>query len=143
MLPNSAMFAMSMSAYAFGPKYAYLADNQTYVVVSTFVSIWIALGTNIVGMRIGKWTENLGGITAWMLGFLLVGAGAAVWMRRGSATPMSTPMNFALPWNWETLGFFGTMAFAPQRHGSDRPDGRGNPPASPHRGPRHLDRDHF
>ena len=126
-LPNSAMFAMSMSAYALGPKFAYLADNQVYVVVSTFISIWIALGTNIVGMRIGKWTENLGGITAWMLGFLLVGVGAAVWMRRGSATPMtrtispttialtptpmSTPMHFAVAWNWDTLGFFGAMAF--------------------------------
>ena len=107
-LPNSAMFAMSMSAYALGPKYAYLADNQTFVVVSTFVSIWIALGTNIVGMKVGKWTENLGGITAWMLGFLLVGVGAAVWMRRGSATPMQ----FSIALNWDTLGFFGAMAFA-------------------------------
>jgi amino acid transporter len=110
-LPNSAMFAMSMSAYALGPKYAYLGDNQSYVVFSTFVSIWIGLGTNIIGMKVGKWTENLGGITAWMLGFLLVGAGAAVWMRRGSATPMNRLMNFALPWSWQTLGFFGAMAF--------------------------------
>jgi glutamate:GABA antiporter len=107
-LPNSAMFAMSMSAYALGPKYAYLADNQTFVVLSTFVSIWIALGTNIVGMKVGKWTENLGGITAWMLGFLLVGVGMAIWTRRGSVTPM----HFAVSWNWQTLGFFGAMAFA-------------------------------
>jgi len=107
-LPNSAMFAMSMSAYALGPKYAYLADNQAFVVLATFASIWIALGTNIVGMKVGKWTENLGGITAWMLGFLLVGVGAAVWTRQGSVTPM----HFAVAWNWQTLGFFGTMAFA-------------------------------
>ena len=107
-LPNSAMFAMSMSAYALGPKYAYLADNQTFVVLSTFVSIWIALGTNIVGLKVGKWTENLGGITAWMLGFLLVGVGATIWTRQGSVTPM----HFTVVWNWQTLGFFGTMAFA-------------------------------
>jgi glutamate:GABA antiporter len=110
-LPNSAMFAMSMSAYALGPKYAYLADNQTFVVLATFVSIWIALGTNIVGLKIGKWTENLGGITAWMLGFLLVGVSVLVLMRRGSATPMNTPTHFAVVWNGETLGFFGAMAF--------------------------------
>jgi amino acid transporter len=110
-LPNSAMFAMSMSAYALGPKYAYLADNQTYVVISTFASIWIALGTNIIGMKVGKWTENLGGITAWLLGFLLVGAGAAVWMQRGSATPMNRALHFAPMRNWQTLGFFGAIAF--------------------------------
>src|SRR5690349_19601701 len=106
-LPNSAMFAMSMSAYALGPAYAYLGDNQMFVVIATFASIWIALGTNIIGMKVGKWTENLGGITAWMLGFLLVGAAAAVWMRGGTATPM----HFSLPWNWQTLGFFGGIAF--------------------------------
>jgi APA family basic amino acid/polyamine antiporter len=106
------MFAMSMSAYALGPKYAYLGDNQTFVVVATFVSIWIALGTNIIGMKVGKWTENLGGITAWLLGFLLVGVAAAVWIQRGSATPMNTPLHFAVTWNWQTLGFFGAIAFA-------------------------------
>jgi amino acid transporter len=107
-LPSSAMFAMSMSAYAFGPKYAYLADSQSYVVISTLISIWIGLGTNIVGMRIGKWTENLGGITSWILGLLLVGAGAAVWTMRGSATPM----HLSPAWNWDTLSFFGSIAFA-------------------------------
>jgi APA family basic amino acid/polyamine antiporter len=111
-LPNSAMFAMSMSAYAFGPKYAYLADNQSFVVLSTFASIWIALGTNIVGMKVGKWTENLGGITAWMLGLLLVGAGALIWTRQGSVTPLNTAGSYAIHWDWQTLGFFGTIAFA-------------------------------
>ena len=107
-LPGSAMFAMSMSAYALGPKYAYLADSQSYVVVSTLISIWIGLGTNIVGMKIGKWTENLGGITSWLLGGLLVVAAAVVWMLRGSATPM----HFSPAWNWDTLSFFGSIAFA-------------------------------
>jgi APA family basic amino acid/polyamine antiporter len=82
------------------------------VVVSTFASIWIALGTNIIGLRVGKWTENLGGVTAWMLGFLLVGVGAAMWMRRGSVTPMHFPKDFGVSPRWETLGFFGAMAFA-------------------------------
>ena len=107
-LPSSAMFAMSMSAYALGPKYAYLADSQTYVVISTLISIWIGLGTNIVGMKVGKWTENLGGITSWLLGGLLVLAAAIVWKLRGSATPMPS----APTWNWDTLSFFGSIAFA-------------------------------
>jgi len=107
-LPGSAMFAMSMSAYALGPTYAYLADSQSYVVISTLISIWIGLGTNIVGMKIGKWTENLGGITSWMLGGLLVLAAAVVWKLRGSATRM----HFAPAWDWDTLSFFGSIAFA-------------------------------
>jgi hypothetical protein len=84
------MFAMSMSAYALWPKYAYLGDNQTFVVVATFVSIWIALGTNIIGMKVGKWTENLGGITAWMLGFLLVAVGRVIWTRKEASRPCAS-----------------------------------------------------
>src|SRR5262249_41780718 len=106
-LPGSAMFAMSMSAYALGPKYAHLSDDQTYVVIATLASIWIGLGTNIVGMKIGKWTENLGGITSWLLGGMLVFVAAIVWARRGSATPM----HFQPDWNWSTLSFFGSIAF--------------------------------
>ena len=107
-LPGSAMFAMSMSAYTLGPEYAHLADNQIFVVVASLASIWIALGTNIVGMRIGKWTENLGGITSWILGMLLVGVAAIVWMRRGTATPMHVQPD----WNWSTLSFLGSISFA-------------------------------
>lgn len=107
-LPGSAMFAMSMSAFALGPEYAYLADDQVYVVGVSLASIWVALGTNLVGMRVGKWTENLGGITSWILGGLLVGAAALVLVKRGSATEMHlTP-----DWNWDTLRFFGSVAFA-------------------------------
>ena len=68
-LPGSAMFAVSMSAYALGPTYAHLADSRDLRAGGLAdVSIWIAIGTNLVGMKIGKWTENPGGITSWMLG---------------------------------------------------------------------------
>jgi len=107
-LPGSAMFAMSMSAFALGPQYAYLADDQVYVVGVSLASIWVALGTNLVGMKVGKWTENIGGITSYILGGLLVGAAALVLTKRGSATVMHmTP-----DWNWDTLRFFGSVAFA-------------------------------
>lgn len=107
-LPGSAMFAMSMSAYTLGPDYAHLADSQVYVTAASLASIWIALGTNLVGMRIGKWTENLGGATAWILGALLIGAASIVWLRQGSVTEM----RFAPALNWDTLSFLGSMAFA-------------------------------
>lgn len=106
-LPSSAMFAMSVSAYALGPTYAHLADNQFFVVAASLASIWIALATNLVGMRIGKWTENIGGITAWVLGFLIVGAGWMVWARQGSLTAI----DFHTEWSWNNLRFLGSLAF--------------------------------
>src|SRR2546423_934129 len=79
--PAAAMAYMSMAVYALGPTYAHLADSRLFLVVSALVAIWIALGTNLVGLRVGKWTENLGGASVWILGTLLAGAALLVWMK--------------------------------------------------------------
>jgi amino acid transporter len=106
-LPTSAMFSMSMSAYTFGPSYAHLADSAVFVVCASLASIWIALAANILGMNVGKWVENAGGLTAGILGALLIGVAALAWTRGGSATPL----DLRPAWNWATLGFFGAIAY--------------------------------
>lgn len=106
-LPSSAMFAMSVSAYTFGPYYAHLADNRIFVVAASLLSIWIGLATNIIGMRVGKWTENLGGITSWLLGAILVGLAWLTWSKQGSATELL----FVSDMSWDSFRFLGSLAF--------------------------------
>jgi glutamate:GABA antiporter len=106
--PSAAMFYMSMTTYALGPPFAHLALNRAYLVVTSLAAIWIALGTNLVGVRIGKWTENLGGAAAWALGALLGGLALLVWMRHGAAAPM----NPIPKWDWGTVNFWATIAYA-------------------------------
>ncbi len=106
--PSAAMFYMSAAAYAMGPSYAHLADNRHYLVGGSLVAIWIALGTNIVGMKIGKWTENIGAISTWTIGVIFVTLAAVVWRTHGSATQIDL-----LPrWNWGTASFWSSIAFA-------------------------------
>jgi amino acid transporter len=106
--PSAAMFYMSAGAYALGPGYARLADNRLYLMAASLSAIWIALGTNIVGLKIGKWTENLGGTASWVLGALLVAVAGIVYGRRGSATPIHI-----LPaWNWDTVSLWAGIAYA-------------------------------
>jgi amino acid transporter len=70
--------------------------------------IWIALGSNLIGLKVGKWTENIGALATWALGLLLVAAAWMVWTRRGSATPMHL-----LPrWSWGTINFWAAIAYA-------------------------------
>lgn len=106
--PSAAMFYMSTSAYMFGPSYAPLADSRSFVLIASLVAIWIALGTNLVGMKIGKWTENLGGIATWTIGALLIGFAAIVWVKRGPATHM----NIMPHWDWSTVNFWASIAYA-------------------------------
>ena len=108
LLPSAAMFYMSAGFYALGPAYAHLAGNRAWLLAASLAAIWIALGSNLIGLKIGKWTENLGGAATWLLGGLLVGLAAVIWTQRGAATPMQI-----LPrWDWQTVSFWSTIAYA-------------------------------
>jgi glutamate:GABA antiporter len=101
--PTAAMFYMSVGAYTLGPTFAHLADNRVFLIVGSLLAIWIALGTNIVGMKIGKWTENLGGAATWGLFAIFVTLAAIVWAKRGPATPLHSISDLVPKWNWDTL----------------------------------------
>jgi glutamate:GABA antiporter len=106
--PSAAMFYAGAAAYTFGPGYAHLADSRIYVLTASLAAIWLALGSNIVGLKVGKWTENVGGAASWLLAALLIGIGIAVWRRQGSATQMQ----FMPVWGFDTVNLLGVIAFA-------------------------------
>jgi hypothetical protein len=92
----------------FGPLVARLGDNRFYLLAATVAVIWIALGSNLIGLKVGKCTENIGALATWSVGFLLAGVAWIVWMRRGSATPLHI-----LPkWSWGTINFWAAIVYA-------------------------------
>lgn len=107
LIPSAAMFYMSIATYMLGPEYAHIGENRWFVIGASLAIIWIALGTNIVGMKIGKWTENFGGAAGWVLAGLFAVIGAVAWNRHGSATPL----NLMPKWNLNTVNFWGQIAF--------------------------------
>jgi APA family basic amino acid/polyamine antiporter len=102
-LPTTAIFFASIGGYSAG-----LADNRVYVLIASLAVIWLALGTNIVGINVGKWTQNIGGATPWLLAGLLCTAACLIWRKQGSATPLQ----FMPAWNWDTVNQWGSIAFA-------------------------------
>ena len=106
--PSAAIFYMSVGAYTLGPSYAHLADNRIYLVGTSLLAIVIALGSNMIGMKIGKWTENLGGIATWVIGGVFVTLAALVWSKEGSATKLDVVPKL----NWDTASFWASIAYA-------------------------------
>lgn len=105
--PGAAMFFMGTAVYTLGPSYTHLATDRAFLITAALAAIWIALGTNLIGMKIGKWTENLGGAATWVLCSVFITCASLAWVRRGSATQLHT-----IPaWNWTTLGSWATIAF--------------------------------
>jgi len=101
--PSAAIFYMGAGLHAAGAP-----ETRFWLLATALAAIWIALGTNLVGMKIGKWTENLGGAASWILSALFVLIAAVVWIRRGPATPLHI-----LPhWSWDTVNLWATIAYA-------------------------------
>jgi amino acid transporter len=111
LIPGAALFALGISVYALGPSYAHLAENRYYMIGGSLLLLWIALGTNIVGLNIGKWTENIGGAMPWILGLLLCAAATILGLRHGSATPVNLKAFWPV-WNWDTMNSWAAIAFA-------------------------------
>jgi glutamate:GABA antiporter len=106
--PNAAMACNSMAVYLFGAAHRGLADDRTYVLAASLATVWIALGANLVGLKVGKWVQNLGGLATYLLGVLLIGFAAIAWFVRGPATALAiTP-----EWNWSKLNFWSQIAMA-------------------------------
>jgi amino acid transporter len=108
MFPTAALLYVRTGFSLLGHRYAHLGDNRFFLLTATLVLIWIALGTNVLGLKIGKWTENIGALATWGVGLLLVVIAWTVWTRRGSATPIQ----IAPTWSWRTVSFWGAIAYA-------------------------------
>ena len=102
-LPNLLLAGVGMAGTAFG-----LSQNKFYAVSISLAILWIAMATHLVGLGVAKWTSNFGGLATYVAGGLIVVAGAAIWLRQGSATPIP----LAPRWDFEKLNFWSQIAFA-------------------------------
>lgn len=107
--PSALIAFTSMAAYAFGPQYVHLADHRAFVLTASLAALWTALGANIIGLKFGKWIDNIGGIGTYVLGGILIVLAAVLWVRRGPATPMT---NFLPGFDRDHVNFWAQMAYA-------------------------------
>jgi amino acid transporter len=66
---------------------------------------------NIIGLNIGKWLQNAGGVGTYVPLLMLGAVAVLVGLRHGSATHF-TVANMLPAWNWDTVNFWSQIAFA-------------------------------
>jgi amino acid transporter len=109
--PALLLASASMSAYVVGPSGAALAQNRMFLLVGSFVLLFVAVGMNLVGLNIGKWLQNAGGVSTYLPLLILAGI-AVILLRSHSSITQFTMANMLPHWNWGTVNFWPQIAFA-------------------------------
>ncbi len=109
--PGLLLASASMSAYIVGERGAALAQDRSYLLWTSLALLSVAVVLNIIGLNIGKWLQNAGGIGTYVPLLILAGVAIVVYLGHGSATHF-TVANIMPRWNWDTVNFWSQIAFA-------------------------------
>ena len=109
--PGLLLASAAMSAYIIGEGGATLEHNRQFLLLVSLGYLIVAVVLNIIGLNIGKWLQNAGGVSTYAPLVLLVALGVFLWVRQGSATHL-TWTNVLPVWNWDTVNFWSQIAFA-------------------------------
>jgi amino acid transporter len=109
--PGLLLASASMSAYILGERGAALAQNRPFLLTVSLAMLLIAVLLNLVGLNVGKWLQNAGGVGMYVPLLTLAGVATVVWWRHGSVTHF-TLSNMLPVWNWDTVNFWSQITFA-------------------------------
>jgi len=110
--PSLLVTTAAIAAYAAGPRFVHLGDNNVFIAAMSLAGLWLAVGMNVVGLRVGKRLQNLGGHGTWLPGLIFVVL--AIWSlaTHGSATPVTGRGLLPATLDLQSINLFATMTFA-------------------------------
>jgi glutamate:GABA antiporter len=109
--PALLLASASMGAYVIGPGGAALSQNRWFLLAGSFVLLIVAVGLNLIGLNIGKWLQNAGGVSTY-LPLLILAVIAFILLRSHGSVTAFTVANMMPHWNWGTVNFWPQIAFA-------------------------------
>jgi amino acid transporter len=108
-VPTVMLYFVGVSVFVLGEGHQALADNKTFALTASLVLLVLLVVLNVIGLGVGKWINNLGGIGTGIAAALLIGLGIVVWARFGTTV---TAADFKIPANPRfVLNSFGVICF--------------------------------
>jgi amino acid transporter len=108
-VPTVMLYFVGVSVFVLGPGHEGLADNRVFALAASVVLLTILVVLNVVGLGVGKWINNLGGIGTFIAAFLLMGLGVIVCLKFGTNIRWA---DFQIPANPRfVLNSFGVICF--------------------------------
>lgn len=108
-VPTVMLYFVGVSVFVLGPSHAALADNKSFALTASLALLALLTILNIAGLGVGKWINNFGAIGTFIAAAVLIGLGAVIWLRFGTAI---TAGDFRVPANPRfVLNSFGVICF--------------------------------
>ncbi len=83
-VPTIMLYFVGVSVFVLGAGHEGLADNRAFSLIASVVLLTPLVVLNIMGLGVGKWINNLGGIGTFIAAFLLMGLGVIVCAKFGT-----------------------------------------------------------
>jgi len=110
--PAVLLTIVSSSLYIFGDNYLYIKNDFWLTGLISMIILWLIIILNIYGLKFGKWIQNVGAISLWLLFGLLFTAALIYVSKHGSAQPISAKAfvpNFS---DVTIIPFFAAIAYS-------------------------------
>jgi amino acid transporter len=109
--PNLLVYIAGISVFVLGDGYQALGENKTYVMIFSLIALWVVMIFNIIGLKLGRWINNVGGISSWISGTVLIAFGVVATVKYGIANPMPVDSFFGDIFTFDKLSFWASMCF--------------------------------
>jgi glutamate:GABA antiporter len=108
-VPTVMLYFVGVSVFALGPGHEALAESRRFTLLASLALFAVLVVLNIVGLGVGKWINNLGGIGTGIAAATLCSLGAIVWARFGANLSWA---DFRIPGDARSLlNAFGVICF--------------------------------
>ena len=108
-VPTVMLYFVGVSVFVLGPGHESLADNRTFAMLASVVLLALLVILNVLGLGVGKWINNLGGVGTFVAAALLMGMGVIVCTKFGTSIEWS---DFQIPKDPRfVLNSFGVICF--------------------------------
>jgi len=108
-VPTVMLYFVGVSVFILGAGHESLADNRAFALFASVVLLALLVILNVMGLGVGKWINNLGGIGTFVAAFLLMGLGVIVCLKFGTNVHRA---DFQIPANPRfVLNSFGVICF--------------------------------
>jgi amino acid transporter len=108
-VPTVVLIFLGIAVFTAGPKAVALANNPLFTFLSALILLVLLVFLNVVGLGVGKWVNNIGGIGTAIASLILIGLGITVTRRFGVNLTMH---DMRIPMDLNLLSAFGIVCFA-------------------------------